>query len=563
MLLLNQRTALLLAPALCWASVLGAQVPPTASGAKPDAEDQTCVVSGMVVAKADGSPLKGATVHLSSMDDREHTIADKTSADGRFTLKNVPAGKYSLKVSRNGYFDVEYGQKKPGDPGATLSLQRGQNVSDLQFKMGKAGVISGRIFDEDGQPMERVMVVALRNHYVEGHKELRVSTESESNDLGEFRLYGLSPGRYYVSADEPRWNHVVGEKEFTSVGKGADEKGHTKMYYPNAVDPDKASVVVVKEGEEVSSIDFLMKEVPVYRIAGRAVNLVSKHGTREIQILLTARNRENDYFGFGANSSVKSDGAFEIPEVAPGEYTVMAIVFEESKIYSAEQDVDVVSADVEGLSLSVNTGVTIPGRVSWEGKPNFEKEGMTVFLEPLQNRYGIGSKSAEVDENSQFALKEVADGTYKMHITGLSKDCYISEVKLGETELPDVELRVRGPGGNLELTVSSKGARIDGTVLNDDNLPVAGAWAVVIPEQQEKRKYMRLYKSSSTDQNGHFEIHGLAPGKYKLFSWDGVQAHAWEDPDFLKEYEDKGETIDVQNEDQKTVTLKVIPAKGS
>jgi hypothetical protein len=552
-----------LAMALGWASVLSGQAPPAPSSAKADPSDQTCAVSGMVVAKPDGIPLKGAMVHLSSGDDRAHTIAAKTGADGRFALKNVPAGKYRLKVSRNGYFDAEYGQKKPGDPGATFSLRPGQIESDLLFKMGRAGVISGRIFDEDGQPMERVMVTALRNQYADGRKELRLFAESESNDLGEFRLYGLSPGHYYVSAEEPKWNHVVGEREFTGLAKEAEEKGHTRVYYPNALEPDGASPVVVKEGEETSSIDFLMKEVSVYRITGKATNLVAKHGTRELQILVMTRSQANNFVGFGPNSSVKSDGTFEIPDIAPGEYAVMAIVFDEGRVYTAEQDVDVVSADVDGLLLSVNTGVTIPGRIRWEGKPNIEKEGMSVWLQPLQNRFGIGSKKAEVDENSQFTLKEVSDGTYKLQINGLAKDCYINEVKLGETVFPDVELRVRGAAGNLEVTVSSRGARIDGTVLNEDSLPVPGVWAVAIPEQLEKRKYKGLYKSISTDQNGHFEIHGLAPGKYKLFSWEGIQAGAWEDPDFLKEYEEKGQTIDVQEGGERSMELKLIPAKDS
>jgi hypothetical protein len=545
------------------ATQLSAQTPLPNSTTKIDPTAEACTLSGIVVGKADGAPLKGATAHLwpeGGGRDSEHTIAAKSGTDGRFLLKNVPAGNYHLKVSRNGYFDVEYGQHKPSDPGAIVNLQPGQNMSDLLFKMGRAGVISGRIFDEDGEPMASVMVGALKYSYRDGRPELTPVTEAQSNDLGEFRLFGLAPGRYYVSAEQMGWDHIVGEKEF-SVAANANEKGYVRVYYPSALEPDKASPLTVKEGEEIPSIDFLMKEIQVYRIRGKVMNLVSKHATRGMQVLMLPRKQETNFFGFSTNV-VKADGSFELAEVAPGEYTVLAMLFDEDKMYSTQQDVDVITSDVDGLVLSVNTGVTIPGRITWEGKPSVGKDEGSVSLRTVQTRFGIGERQARIEEGWQYTLKEVPDGTFRVHVIGLSEDCYIKEVRFGETVLPDVELRVRGGSANLEITVSSRGARVQGQVLSQDELPVVGAWVAVIPEE-EKRKFLRLYKSSLTDQHGHFDIRGLAPGKYKVFSWESVEKQAWEDPDFLKEYEDKGKDIEVVDGDQESLELKSLSPKDS
>jgi len=547
------------------ATELQAQTPPPISTTKIDPTAETCTLSGMVVGKADGAPLKGATVHLWAEGvgrESEHTIAAKSGADGRFLLKNVPAGKYHLKVSRNGYSDVEYGQHKPSDPGAIVNLQPGQNMSDLLFKMSRAGVISGRIFDEDGEPMANLMVDALKYSYRDGRQELTPVTEAQSNDLGEFRLFGLAPGRYYVSAEQMGWDHMVGEKEFSGAGN-ANEKGYARVYYPSALEPDKASPLTVKEGEEIPSIDFLMKEIQVYRIRGKVTNLVSKHATRGMQVLVLPRKQQTNSFGFSTNNAVKADGSFELPEVAPGEYTVLAMVFDEDKMYSTQQDLDVISSDVDGLVLSVNTGVTIPGRINWEGKPSVgTDEGLVSLRSTVQTRFSIGRRQARIEEGWQFTLKEVPDGTFRVHVSGLSEDCYIKEVRFGETVLPDVELRVRGGSANLEITVSSRGARVQGQVLSQDDLPVVGAWVVVIPDE-EKRKFLRLYKSGLTDQYGHFEIRGLAPGKYKVFSWESVDEQAWEDAAFLKEYEDKGKEIEVVDGDQESLELKSLSAKDS
>jgi hypothetical protein len=536
-----------------------AQTTPTASAQQQPKED-TCVISGMVVRKDDSAPLKGAIVELLQTEDREHTIAAKTAVDGRFELKNVPAGQYHLTVSRNGYFRVEYGQKKPTDPGATFNLRPGQKVSDLLFKLGRAGVITGHVYDEDGEPMPHAQVIATRMVYENGRKELRPQTNSESNDLGEFRLYDLSPGRYYISAENPHWTHVVGEREFSGSDKSSGDKGYAKMYYPSATDPGRASLIVVKEGEEIPSIDFLMKEVSVYRIRGKLVSQIPKVNVRQSWVQLLPRNEANPWMYFGSQATTRPNGSFEIPEVFPGEYTVIARLFDEGKSYSTQQDVDVTVSDVDGLVVTIGPGVSISGRVLWDGTPGLlEDQQSSVLLNSASAKfwYGYGAHS-RVEENSQFTLKEVPEGLFTVNVMGISKDCYIKEVRYGDSKLPDTELRVsNGAAGYLELTISSRGAHIAGTVLSDENLPVPGVWVVAIPEEG-KRKIERLYKSELSDQNGQFDLRGLAPGRYKLFSWDSVEQGAWQDPDFLKEFETKGESVEVQDADLKRTELKLL-----
>jgi glycosyltransferase involved in cell wall biosynthesis len=107
-------------------------------------------------------------------------------------------------------------------------------------------------------------------------------------------------------------------------------------------------------------------------------------------------------------------------------------------------------------------------------------EGLVSLRSTVQTRFGIGGRQARIEEGWQFTLKEVPDGTFRVHVSGLSEDCYIKEVRFGETVLPDVELRVRGGSANLEITMSSRGARVQGQVLSQDDLPVVGAWVVVV-----------------------------------------------------------------------------------
>lgn len=542
-----------------------AQLPPTPSGNQSPQKEETCSVSGMVVRREDGVPLKGALVRLSNPGDQDreqHTIAVRSKADGVFELKNVPAGKYRLSVSRNGYFEVQYGQNKPSDPGATFTLVAGQRMSDITLKLGRAGVITGHVVDEDGEPIPEALVVALRTQYEKGHKELQPRTFSQSNDLGEFRLHGLAPGRYYVSAEIPSWRHVEGEREFSGEDKAAVEKGYTKMYYPGYTDPAKGSAIAVKEGEEIPAIDFFMKEVNVYRVRGKVINQATKGGVRNGIIQTRARNQHNYWVSYGAESTLKPGGSFEIANVPAGEYTVVVMLFDEGKNYMTQQDVDVTAADVEGLTLVVGAGLTIPGKIIWDGQASLSKDEFAVQLVPESVDFWGGADS-HVDENNQFNLKEVADGVFKVQVTGLSKDCYVKQVRHGENTLADTQIRVgKGSAGSLEITVSSRGARVEGMVLTEDNLPAVGVWVVAVPEES-KRQFARLYKAERTDQNGAFNLHGLVPGKYKVFSWSSVEEGAWEDEDFLKSFEEKGETVEVQDGDRKSLELKLLASKDT
>jgi hypothetical protein len=112
------------------------------------------------------------------------------------------------------------------------------------------------------------------------------------------------------------------------------------------------------------------------------------------------------------------------------------------------------------------------------------------------------------------------------------------------------------------VTISSKGARLQGMVTNNESTPVAGVWVVAVPEES-KRSLRELFKFVTTDQYGRYDLRGLAPGKYSIFSWDGVEREEWEDPEFLRTNGAKGVTIEVVDSDTKSVDLPLIELKSS
>ena len=520
-------------------------------------KEESCSVSGLVMKMADSAPLRKAHLSLTSVEDQTRSVGAVTNADGHFVFKGIEPGSYRLSVTRVGFVTDEYGRRKPDAPGAILTLHAGQELKDLQFRLIPAGVVAGKIYDDDGEPLPGVQVGALRQAYSEGKRTHVTAGSVSTNDLGEYRLYGLSPGRYFVSCIYPRWDRGSEDEP-----NEAQNEGYAKLYYPGTADGTKAGPITIKAGEEVSSIDILMRKVLVHQVRGNVYNQIThKPGVGVMVILLPkSSSREWDY---AAPTTVqKADGSFVMREVLPGSYTLTSFWFEDSIGYVNRQAVDVGNADVEGIAMTITPGSNISGRILWEGRPALEKDELTVSPQPVDVPFGVRGQSRVSGDNS-FTLKGLGEGTYRAEVTGMSKDCYIKDMHYGESSVLKEEFTVtRGEAGALEILVSCRGARVQGTVMDADGLPLAGVSVVLVPELSQRDNYQK-YKTQSTDQYGHFDLHGIAPGDYKLFSWVEVEPDAWQDAEFLKQFEEKGQSITLQDGDHSTVKVTAIETKAT
>jgi protocatechuate 3,4-dioxygenase beta subunit len=524
-------------------------------------KETTCRVSGMVVRLSDGMPLKNATVQLENEEDHEHTIATKTGADGRFALKNVPPARYKLKIRRNGYVDWEYGQRKPSDPGAAFTLAAGEERRGLLFKLIPGAVISGRIFDEDGEAFPNAVVMASREVYVEGKRKLQSRVSARTDDLGQYRVFALDPGRYLVSAISPDFEDTAGDRDFAEESQKKGETGYARTYYPGTADSGKSSPILLKEGEEAPGVDIQLKQTAVYRVSGKIYNAITHKGALDAYVGLLPAKKSMDWdFNYGGQIK-KTDGSFELARVIPGPYRLIAFWSDQGKAYSTQERVEVGESDISGLQLTIGTGATVTGRVHWDGKPSLDRDALTVVLQRTEMAFAIDSP-ARVDTNQHFTLQDIGDGDYDVVVQGMSKDCYISDVEYGGTHSADNSISVsKGGGATLEVTISSRGARVQGAVTDKDGLPAPGVWVVAVPEGAHRTNY-KLFKAQTTDQYGKYDLRGLIPGSYKIFSWTGIEPGEWQDPDFLQPQESKGELLDVKDDDIKMVSLKVIERKS-
>src|SRR5262252_10460732 len=156
-------------------------------------------ITGRVVAADNGRPVRRARVFVTAAEipGGRGMLTDDT---GVFDLTELPAGRYSLTVSKSGFVSLSYGQRRPLQAGTPLQLADGQQLRGIEFQLPRGSVIGGRVLDEDGEAMPGVSVRVMRYQYLQGERRLTPAGVGQTDDKGQYRVWGLMPGDYYVNA---------------------------------------------------------------------------------------------------------------------------------------------------------------------------------------------------------------------------------------------------------------------------------------------------------------------------------------------------------------------------
>src|SRR5439155_10393652 len=180
----------------------------------------TAVIAGRVVAADTGRPIKRARVMVSA--GGRQARATTTDEQGRFRITDLMGGSYTITASRTGFVDAVYGQRRPLQPGTAIQLADGQELATIDLRLVRGGVITGRVLDEDGEPLARAVVTVQRYQYVRGERQLSPAGGDQTDDRGQYRVFGLPAGDYYVSADAASLTRAFGRgfQPFASAGGG-------------------------------------------------------------------------------------------------------------------------------------------------------------------------------------------------------------------------------------------------------------------------------------------------------------------------------------------------------
>jgi len=314
-------------------------------------------------------------------------------------------------------------------------------------------------------------------------------------------------------------------------------------------------------GAETSSVDIRLARSKTFEITGKVANPLKPSSGVQITLVKHA----NAGLNWDSIKRVMTDAksTFVLRGVMPGSYDLQTVEFDANPPRFAMAQVTVGDSNVEGLEIAFGVNPEIKGVFSIENVPGqvqqsgSDQPAYRVSLYPEANMPMSGNTGGEVAEDGTFTFRNVMPLSYRISVYPLPGDAYVKQIVAGEKDLANG--RVDFSGGvdaqEIKVVVSMNGAHLEGSVLDSKQEPSPRATVVAVPDQKEATQ---RYKSGTTDQNGHYVLRGLAPGKYKLYAFDQIDAGAFYDPDYMAAFESKAETIEVSEGSKLTHELQLI-----
>jgi len=483
------------------------------------------------------------------------TFTGQSDASGKFRIEGVEPGDYYFKVKRTGFVEETYKPTGANASEGRLHLTAGKELHDVEFRLVPQGALSGKVVDEDGDPVGDAMVTASKFSFAGGHRTLLPADTGQTNDRGEFRLGKLPPGRYYLCAEVMALN-PMGNAPPPPPQDGSPEMGYVATYFPRTIDVQDAETVELKAGGDIPGFVIHMQKSRVMRVKG---NLVGPDGKplKQAQVMLMSGARPGSMRMESVNDP---EGKFELANVPPGTYTAMTVqLFGGSRPSMTMQTLVVGNENLTGVKIGTVPEATLQGKIAVAGDGKVDLKGVTVILEGEEDGPTMPA-TGRVEESGSFVVKRVAPTKYEVSVSGVPAGAYLKSVlwngreKLGE----QLDLTA-GVAGDLQVILAIDGAAFDAKVTRGDK-PVNFATVVLLPEDAGHRS-AHTTRSQSTDDAGHVAFKDVPPGKYLAFAWEKVEEGDWFDPAFIKAAANDAVRVTLGSRDNQHLDLKAIAAK--
>jgi len=522
----------------------------------------SAVISGSVVADDETrAPLRRAAVYLSRTGTEDLRVT-ATDDQGRFRFMALPAGAYTIRVSKGAYISMSYGAPKPGMPGRTITLADGQQVSTTPVALMRGAVIGGRVLNRDGRPAQRSQVTVAQVVSSGGALRRRASAGSTgtawTDEHGEYRIFGLLPGDYVVYAS-PSLNASLSDttaaevqwasQPVTTPPPAARPFGSAPTMFPGTTD-DRAGVpVAVTKGQERLDIDFPLQFVALSRVAGVVTNSSGQPAARATVLRMT--KQPNPLMEtLSLSLSLGSDGAFAFPEgVAPGEWTILARGQTVAGVATwGVAEITAAGRDLSDIVIQLAPGVPVSGRAEPHATPPAPSLDLTrvqVRLQPAdpQTTAFGGSASAMLGADGTFVMTSVVPGLWKLTATvggstATAGPWFVRSAMLDGRDLLDVPVAVR-PGSGLSgivLTLADDRTELSGTLTDAAGAPASQVYVSVFSTDQTTwTQGSRRIASVRASDTGQYSLAGLPAGEYYLCALTELDTTLQFEPDYLEQ----------------------------
>src|SRR5262245_29322456 len=592
---MTQRLAVIALAPVFAVSLLAQQTPPPAQNPQPQAQGRgpaaaggrrgappqrdvttpagTGAIAGRVVAADTGRALRHARV-VAGGGGRPH--AASTDEQGRYRITGLTAGTYTITAAKSGFVDSAFGQRRSSGTGNPVELTDGQQAVNIDIKLARGGVVTGHVLDEEGEPLARAVVTVLRQQYVRGQKQLTPAGTDQTDDRGQYRVFGLPPGDYFVSTAVG--GAEQGFRPFADFGgaQQAETSGYAPTYYAGVTSATDATRVKLAAAQEITGIDFQIQVVPFATVKGvvaggnATVMLVSDEGgSGPGGMAGRGGGGGRGAVGFGpmlggVRAVTRSDGTFSIPNVTPGKYTIIARADggPNGGSRTAMQPL-VVAGEEVNVALNPAPGVQLGGTITFEaaGSPPAGFSGFRVMPVPLGSVAallgGRGGRPGETTQNGQFMISDVMPGLYGIRGSA-PRGWTMKGVYLDGREVTDTAIEVKSENvTGLNVIFTDRISNLGGNVRDTRGNPISDVTVIAFPA--DERLWVpqsRQILTARTDTSGAYKLASIPAGDYLVIAVDDVEQGEWFDPAFLDQLRGRATKVRIEEGEQRTQDLK-------
>jgi uncharacterized protein (DUF2141 family) len=540
-------------------------------------------LAGMVI-DADKNPVRRASVSIAG--DMHVSLTTITDDAGRFLFTDLPAGRFTVTAEKGGYPTESYGAKRPNRPGAGILLSDGQSMKDVVLTLARGAVVTGTVFDEHGQLMPDVPVMAwLVRTSLAGDRSIAFGSQVvTSDDRGQYRIYGLPPGEYTVgtawyfgATNDAR---VPTDAEIRDAFLAATKPGtlqtsasptpptpaahysYAATYIPSTADPLAAETLTLGPGDVREGVDLHMQFLPMSHIEGRVTG-PDGSPAHNVGMVLFRRNRvgprPTTHWGADAN------GRFTTSSLAPGDYSVMAQVnaTPDAPLLWALADVTLSGPIPPMLSLRLQPGMTMTGKVAFEGASSQTPDPTKTRLQllPLEGTSAtLNSTTVKIDPTGAFSMTGLTPGRFVLMATMTGAPAWqVASLTIGGQDGMDlpIEIGTVDPP-ELIVTFTDRASDLSGVVFAPAGQAGSDFFVVALPADRAYwMPQSRRIRSTRPGTDGRYDFVGLPPGQYVLAATTDLAGGDLQDPGVLAELATHAFPVTLGAGETKTLDLKL------
>jgi hypothetical protein len=571
-----------------------AQQPP-APEARLTPTTGTASVSGVVVNDDEpAQPVRRAIVVLAG-DGLRPSRGAITDDLGRFEFSGIPRGQFTITVSRASFITSVYGAKRPGRPGTPIGVADGAQVKGLTVRLWRGAAVAGTLRDDTGAPAAGIEVAAIPARAA-GSLPTLSNNATLTNELGQFRIFGLEPGTYVVAARPASAGQLVAMTDAQTdaaidairrrtgtqrAAPPAPSPGapplqprpfdYAPVYFPGTPVIGLASPFTLTAGQVQTGLDFSLQRVATAVVSG-VVTRPDGSPAGGASLQLTAVVPPGPFRGnskLELNATAAADGTFRIARVTPGNYQLVVRAPMDPKAPGtrpgyveppstpqlfAVAELSAFGVDIPGLALSVGPGVPVSGRLIFQSETRKPPTNLTVRVSllpesmlPIDPGRGFSASSLRLpasavsrpDGTFEFA-GGVAPGRYQLLLGASGTELTSWQPRSAITQNRDVldGLIEIAPGtpASLVVTYDDQPTSLSGRLETATGAPASDVFVIAFAADRELwGAYTRRIKAVRPAVDGTFAISGLPAGDYRVAAITDADPEDWQNPAFLEE----------------------------